>query len=254
MQSTVWMRHSLRGMPLVLAATLLFAAGCYAQTSGPTTVSTTSQPQGISVAGEGRLTAVPDVAVLTLGVEVTATTVDQAYQDANKAMDGVIAALKAAGLAEKDYKPTQFNINIIRRTVNGEDTIQGYRVNNQVSAKVRPVAAAGKVLSQVTAAAGNAARVQGIQLTLDDPAKLQTQLRDMAMGDARARADQLAAKAGVKVGTPISIQDGGTPVTPRPLDIPVASLARGAAASDAPINPGELEVRQTVAVTYAIVP
>jgi len=253
LQSKLWMRSALGATPLVLAATLMFTMGCYAQTSGPTTVNTTSQAQGISVAGEGRLTATPDVAVLTLGVEVTAASVDQAYQDANKAMDGVIAALKTAGLAEKDYKTTQFNINIIRRTVNGEDTIQGYRVNNQVSAKVRPVASAGKVLTQVTAAAGNAARVQGIQLTLDDPAKLQTQLRDLAMADARAKADQLAARAGVKAGVPISIQDGGTPVTPRPLDLPTAALARGAA-SDAPINPGELEVRQTVAVTYAIVP
>jgi hypothetical protein len=240
---------------LVLAAALaapVLLGACYQQLPGPTTSTQGNQPQGISVAGEGKVSVTPDVAILNLGVEVTAPSVDKAYQDANQAMDALMAALKAAGLSEKDYKTTQYNLNPIRRVTNGEEVLTGYRVNNVVSAKVRPVGSVGKLLTQVTATGGNNVRVQNIQFTLDDPGQLQWQLRDMAMSDAKGKAEQLAKLGGLKLGNPTYIQESGATPTPRLLDgTASAGLARG---GDAPISPGELEVRLQVAVTYAAQP
>lgn len=235
----------------VLAAPMLLAA-CYQSAPQGNTINTSSQPQGISVLGEGRLTVVPDVAVVQLGVEVTASGVDQAYQDANRAMDGLMAALKSAGIAEKDIKTTQYSINPVRRVNASEETITGYRVNNQVSAKVRPIAQAGSTLSRVVAAAGNATKVQSIQFTLDEPAKQQSQLRDLAMADAKVKAEQLAKLGSLKLGAPTLIQEGGSSPSPRGLEF-AAAPAR-AVGGDAAISPGELELRLTLNVTYAATP
>lgn len=237
-----------------LCAQLLLLAACYQQGAQGTTINTSSQLQGISVVGEGRLTLVPDVAAVTLGVEVTASGVDQAYQDSSRAMEALMAALKGAGVADKDIKTTQYNLTPVRRVNAGEEVITGYRVNNQVSAKIRPVAQTGATLSKVVAAAGNATKVQSIQFTIDDPAKQQSQLRDLAMADARARAEQLASLGKLKLGAPTFIQEGGGTPSPRSLELAASPLARGGAVADAPINPGELELRLSLNVTYAANP
>lgn len=234
-----------------LFAPLLLAA-CYQQAPQGNTINTSNQPQGISVVGDGRITVVPDVAVVQLGVEVTASGVEQAYQDSTKAMEALMAALKGAGLAEKDIKTTQYSINPMRRVTAGEETITGYRITNQVSAKIRPIAQAGSTLSKVVAAAGNATKVQSIQLTLDDPIKPQSQLRDLAMADAKAKAEQLAKLGNLKLGAPTLIQEGGGSPSPRPLEF--AAPAARAVGGDAPISPGELELRLTLNVTYAAAP
>lgn len=246
----LYLRHRALWTAALFAPLLL--AACYQQAPQGNTITTSSQPQGISVVGDGRITVVPDVAVVQLGVDVTASGVEQAYQDSNKAMDALMAALKSAGLADKDIKTTQYSINPIRRVTAGEETITGYRVTNQVSAKIRPIAQAGSTLSKVVAAAGNATKVQSIQFTLDEPAKQQSQLRDLAMADAKAKADQLAKLGGLKLGAPTLIQEGGGSPSPRALEF--AAPAARAVGGDAPISPGELELRLTLNVTYAAAP
>jgi uncharacterized protein YggE len=65
---------------------------------------------GIWVTGRGEATAVPDLAILNLGVETFATTVQQARAEAATAMDRIVGVLKARKVADKDIQTRHFSI------------------------------------------------------------------------------------------------------------------------------------------------
>ncbi|MFQ5879950.1 MAG: SIMPL domain-containing protein [Dehalococcoidia bacterium] len=213
-------------------------------------VAGSGQPQGISVSGEGRVSGVPDVAILTLGVSTQAATVQAANAQAQEAMNKLLDALRANGIADKDIQTRQFSISPqYDYRPDRQPQIIGYQVTNMVRVKVRSIDDTGKVIDDAVAAAGDPLQVQGISLTIDDTTALRVQARAEAMADAVAKAEQLASLAGVGLGKPTFISESGG-FAPPPVFFRAADEL-GAPAST-PISPGELEVVVTVQVTYAI--
>jgi uncharacterized protein YggE len=239
---------------LLLAALALLAAGCDTL-APPSTVDTAGagtggQNAGIWVSGEGKSTAVPDVAVLSLGVQAQENTVALAQDETSAAMSAVIAALKDGGVADSDIQTQQYYIMPIWTTSRdtGEQTLAGYRVTNTVTAKIRQVAATGDIIGAVAVAGGNYTTINGISFTVDDPVPYQRTARQAAMADAQSRAKTLADAAGVKLGAPTYINEsgGGRPV----IDVPVPKA--GEAPSPPPISPGEATITVDVQVVYSI--
>ena len=143
---------------VVLIAVILGTVGCDGGFFSPTPQTRTSgavvssqQNTGIWVTGEGKVTVVPDVAILTLGVESQAATVAEAQGLASTAMAAVIGELEAGGVDDKDIKTQQFTIYPVRRWVEEEreEELIGYRVTNMVTAKVRDVADTGTIIDAV---------------------------------------------------------------------------------------------------------
>lgn len=243
---------------ILLLIVLLGAAGCEGVTSPTPRASTiggliTQQNTGIWVTGEGKVTVVPDVAILSLGVEAQAATVAQAQSEASVAMDAVVRELKAGGVADKDIKTQHFSIYPVRRWVpeSEEEVLIGYRVNNMVTTKVREVEATGAIIDAVARAGGDYIRIDNISFTVDDPAIYHKEAREKAMADAEAKAKQLANSAGVELGEPTYISESGGAIP-----IPRISFAEAAPmpapAAPPPISPGETELTLTVQVTYSI--
>jgi uncharacterized protein YggE len=212
-----------------------------------------NQQQGIWVNGEGKVTAVPDIAILSLGIEAQELSVAEAQARANEAMDSVIKALKNAGIDEKDIQTQYFNIQKVTRWDNDrqEEIIVGYRVTNTVTAKVRKVDEAGSVIDAVASAGGDLTRINSIGFTVDDPTPYYEQARVKAVDDAAAKANKLADTAGVKLGKPTYISENtympgpiyrDTAVKAEPVPAPVVT----------PISPGEMEITTTVQIAYAI--
>ena len=215
------------------------------------------QPQGISVVGEAKTTATPDLALLYIGVASVESTVEQARQRAATAMDAIVSSFKANGVEDRDIKTSYLNITPERRydKLNGADTIVGYRVSNIVNVKVRQIQNISKVVDDAVAAGGNLARLQNIQFTFDNPASLYSALREGAMQDAKSKGEQLARLSGVGLGAPIYITEGGAPI---PFNgYPGLAGGKGGdmsqPSSPTPISPGQSEVRLTVQVVYDIV-
>jgi len=222
-----------------------------AATSPPISVSIPNQQTGISVSGTGKVTATPDVAIVQLGVSAQASTVAEAQSQASQAMDKVMTTLTGNGGAQKDIKTQQFSITQVTRYDDKTQTqvVVGYRVDNTVTAKIRAVSKAGTVIDAVAAAGGDLTRINGISFTVDDPTGLTAQARDMAMADAKAKAQQLAKDSGVTLGKPTFISESSyIPYQP----VPMAADARSAGVAT-PISPGETDVTVTVQVSYAIV-
>ncbi|MBI2908296.1 MAG: SIMPL domain-containing protein [Chloroflexi bacterium] len=211
---------------------------------------------GISVSGEGKVTAAPDVATFTVGIESRAKAVADAQGRAATAMDVVMNSLTGNGVDKKDIRTQVFNIRQDRRVDRntGVETID-YVVTNTVTAKLRKIADVGKIIDAAVKAGGELARVQGISFTVDDPTPFVTQAREKAMADAKAKADQLARLSGVTLGKPVSISEsGGAVPPPRPLALPAMAEGARAPAPETPISPGEMEIRASVQIRYTIEP
>ena len=209
-----------------------------------------SQQTGIWVSGTGEVTATPDVAILTLGVEAQETTVKAAQSEASSAMNAVVDALKSNGVADKDIQTQWYSISPVTKwdDKTNEQITTGYSVTNMVTAKIRDITKAGTIIDAVTDAGGNLTRINGISFTVDDPTAYNNQAREKAMQDAAAKAQQLASLAGVTLGKAIYISESGSYI---PSPIRLTASAEGFSAST-PISPGELNITLSVSVGYSI--
>jgi len=213
-----------------------------------------SQQEGIWVNGEGKALAVPDVAILRLGIEAQEASVAEARTQAAEAMEQVTTALKSEGVAEKDIQTQYFNIQRVTRwdNIEEQEMLIGYRVTNIVTAKIREIDKVGTIIDAVAIAGGDLTRIDSIGFTVDDPTVYYKEARQKAVADAEAKAKQLAETAGVKLGKPTYISESS--YTPGPIyrqDM-VMEKAAGAPAVETPISPGEMEITLNVQLAYEI--
>jgi len=244
-----WKRALAAGLVLATAAAGL--AGC---TPSGTTVSgmLTSQQEGIWVTGRGEVSATPDIATVTLGVEAQEETVSLAQVGASDAMDRVMSVLAGRGVADRDIQTQYFNIRRVTRwdREKEQEVVIGYRVTNVVAARIRDMDRVGAIIDAVVEAGGDAVRVEYIEFTVEDPSSYYDDVRREAMADAQARAGQLAELGGVRLGKPTFISEGGISVPGSA--VAVAKEATGADAPETPISAGEIDISLTVQVVYAI--
>ena len=212
-----------------------------------------SQQQGIWVAGEGKVSVVPDVVTLRLGIEAQEASVAEAQTKGSEAMNRVMDALTDNGVAEKDIQTQYFRIRQVTRwdDVKQEEVVVGYRVTNMVTAKIRDIDKAGPIIDAVAAAGGDLTRIDNIDFSIDDPSEYYEEARQEAMADAEAKAKHLATLAGVTLGKPTYISEG---VQVPPIVYPrvVYEQAPIPAPAPPPISPGEMEISLTLQVAYAI--
>jgi uncharacterized protein YggE len=205
------------------------------------------------VNGEGKAMAVPDVAILSLGVEAQALTVAQAQADAAGAMDKVMKALTDNGVQEKDIQTQQFSIYPIIRWIEEEnrEEIIGYRVSNTVTAKIRAIDKAGVIIDAVAEAGGDFTRINDISFAVDDPTPYLKEAREKAVKDAAARAKELAEAAGIKLGKLIYISEGSVYI-PSPVRYESYAKEVPAPTPVTPVSPGEMEIKLNVQMVYEI--
>lgn len=240
---------------LVLVATTFVVAGCdndilpgNGNSSG---IIWSQQDTGIWVSGSGTVTVFPDVAILSLGVEVQAPTVAIAQAQAAVDMDRVINELKANGVAEEDIKTRQYNIYPVRRWIDDREVLIGYRVTNMITVKIRDIENTGVIIDDVVRAGGDSIRINSIGFTVDEPETYYDEARQKAMEDAKDKAAQLASLGDVTLGKPTYIGEGSFYIPVR-YDNALKEAADAGAIPPTPISPGEMEISLTVQVVYAI--
>jgi len=206
----------------------------------------------ITVNGEATLTLAPDIAQATVGVSTDGKTVREASEGNAQAMTAVAAALKQAGVEEKDIQTAQFTIQPIYsqgRQGREEPRITGYRVANQVRFKIRDTSKLSDILDRAIAA--GATDLHGVTFTVSEPSKALDSARAQAIDDARRKAEIYARAAGAQVGRAVDIAETGTSAPPRPLALAPAAAERTAAAPP-PISPGETTLRVTLTATFEL--
>lgn len=230
--------------PLVLA---LFAVPATAQVPG--------QPQMMLVDGTildvsatGRTTRVPDIATIRAGVVTQSATAAAALADNSARMNRVLAALKTAGVADRDIQTSNIGLQPQYRYVQNETPIiTGYQATNSVSIRFRDIAKSGSILDVLTGEGAN--QIDGPALSIDKPEAAQDEARVDAIAKARARAVLYAKAAGFTVSRILSISESGdfAPNPPMPM-----MMRAQAAESDTKIAAGEQDVTMTVAVRFLL--
>ena len=142
----------------------------------------------LSVSAQAEAKRVPDVATISAGVVTQATDANAAMRANAEQMDKVMAAIRAAGIAERDTQTAGVNVNPqYRYAENQPPTITGYQASNTVSLKVRDVSKLGKVLDALVASGAN--QVNGPNFEIDQPEAAYDEARQAALAKARARRD-----------------------------------------------------------------
>ena len=215
-------------------------------------INLSNQQNGIWVTGQGEVSVVPDIAVISLGIESEDDSVATARDRAAAAMNDVMDTLSSNGIADKDIQTQYFNIQQVRRwdRETEEEVVTGYRVTNTVKVTVRDMDKVGTIIDAVTDAGGDLTRINGINFSIDDPDEYYEEAREEAMTDAKNKAEQLAKLANVSLGAATYISEGTfyAPVARAEMAI---GYDEGASYSTS-ISPGELDISLTIQVAYAI--
>jgi uncharacterized protein YggE len=225
----------------MLALAALALAGCTAATAAPPGP---AEPPGITARATGTVVAAPDTATVVLGVQTRDRSATAALAANSERAAAVIGVLEGAGVASADIRTSQ--LAVYPTTAPETGRITGYEVSNQVTATLRDIAAAGTVIDQAAAAAGDAIRVQQIEFSIADESTARAQARADAVRRALAQAEQLAEAAGVGLGPVRSIVElAGEPPVPYRAEADLASQA-------VPVKPGTQELSVTVEVVHGI--
>ena len=203
----------------------------------------------------------PDIALIRLGVETTSPSVTEARDEAATAMDAVVTAVKNNGLNDEDIQTTSFNIwpeyerqevitNGVRSNIR---VLTGYRVSNTAVIKVRDLNEVGTIIDDVVDAGGDAARINGIDFSIEDSSQYTTQLREDAVNAALEKAQHFATLTGVTLGKLVYVTD----VSDSPIVQPLAesrafAMAAAPAAPATGISGGSLDLTLTVRAGFAI--
>ena len=238
------MKNILMALALGAAALPSAAAAQSVQPQMPPIVGTR-----LDVSATGETTRVPDVAVISAGVVTRAPTAGAAIQENSARMDRVLAALKRAGVADRDVQTSSINLNPeYRYQENRAPELVGYTASNQVNIRFRDIRNSGRILDALVAEGAN--QINGPTLTIDKPEEALDEARVNAVANGRARAELYARALGKRVTRVVSVSEGGGNYYPPP-PMPVAERSM-AASADTKIVPGEQKLQVTVSMVFEL--
>jgi uncharacterized protein YggE len=202
----------------------------------------------LSVSAQAEARRAPDIATISAGVVTQAADGNTAMRQNAEQMNRVLAAVKAAGVADRDVQSSGINLNPqYRYEENQPPRITGYQASNTVTVKLRDVAKMGKVLDALVASGAN--QINGPSFGIDDPEPLHDQARIEALKRAQARAATYADTLGLRVRRIVSISEGGGGM---PIPMPRMAMAKAEAFDSTPVAPGESSVSVQLDVVFEL--
>jgi uncharacterized protein YggE len=203
----------------------------------------------LDISATGEATRVPDVAIITAGVITRATTARGSLEQNAARMERVRAALKRAGIADRDIQTSNISLNPEYRYVeNQPPRLTGYSASNQLSVRFRDIARSGDILDALVAEGANS--INGPNLTIDKPEEALDEARTKALAVGRIRAELYARALGMRVVRLVSVSESGSYGAPPPM--PMMMEARQGAVSGTRIDPGEQKLSVTLGMVYEL--
>jgi uncharacterized protein YggE len=203
----------------------------------------------LEVSAEGISTRVPDVALIQAGVITQAPTAVVAMAQNSKRMAAVLAALRGAGIAERDLQTSSISLSPQYRYENNQPPIlTGYQASNQVSVRFRDVAQSGTILDTLVKQGAN--NISGPNLTVDKPEAALDEARVNAIAKARARATLYANAAGLRVDRILTISESGA--MPAPVPMMAFRADKVMAQANTEVVAGEQQLSVTVSVRFLL--
>ena len=211
----------------------------------------TNKTDTFTVTGTGKVTAIPDIAIVTVGVKAQGATVKQVQQELNTNNNKVIDAVKKLGVDAKDIQTSNYSVSPMYDYSAKTPRITGYQANTNITIKVRNVDKANDVIDAATANGAN--QVGGLTFDIDDKTKLENEARVKAVAEAKSKAQTAAKTAGFTLGNVINYSEGFGSNSRLMLD-KALPMAGGGDTASAPtqIEVGSDEISVTVSLSYEI--
>lgn len=204
----------------------------------------------LSVSASADAKRVPDIATISTGVVTQAADANAAMRANAAQMDKVMAAIRAAGIAERDIQTSGISLNPNYKYVeNAPPTIVGYQASNTVNVKVRDLSKLGKVLDTFVEVGAN--QINGPSFEVDKPDEAYDEARIAAIKKAQARAQTYADALGLKVRRIVSISEGGAGF-PRPMPMVRMQAADAGFAKETSVAPGESTLSANIEVVFEL--
>ena len=238
---------------VMATAALLIAPAARAQSQpdggAPMMVHAMADRPALNLSAYGEVKTAPDMATISFGVVTEATTAAEAMRLNATRMTQVMAALRRAGIAERDVQTSGLNLSPQYDYVQNEPPrLRGYQASNRVTVIINDLDAVGSTADAVVTAGVN--QIDGISFGLRDPTTAENQARQLAVRNLQAKASLYAQALGVGLGGIRSLSEGGG-YSPQPVPmyaVRAQSMDRGE--SSTPVAAGELTVRIDITGVY----
>lgn len=217
----------------------------------------------IMVSGEGEAFAVPDVASFSFSVVETGKTVEEAQNKANTKIDKAMAALKDAGIEEKDIKTSNYSFYpkyeweqvMCAQAIGipcppGRNVLKGYEVNQTITVKVRETEKAGDLVTQIGKV--GASNVSGVEFTVDDRDKYVAQAREAAIKKAKENAKKLEDQLDINLGGMLYFNENGNYPVYYDKAVGMGGTESSVAPRAATLPAGESKITSNVTLTFEI--
>lgn len=226
------------------------ALAVFLAAASPSFADEVKMPRTISLSGHGEVKSAPDLAIVTTGVMTQGVTAADALAANTTAMTSLFAALKEAGIAEKDMQTSNFMIQPRYDYNDGKQppVLLGYDVSNNVTVIVRKLDGLGALLDKVVQAGSN--QINGIAFDVSKPTEALDEARKLATADATRKAKLYADAMGVKLGPVLAINEASYQPPPQMLRTSAAPMADGA--RPVPVAAGELTLAVDVSINWEI--
>lgn len=213
----------------------------------------TGAHQTMTVSADGKMTAVPDVAIVTVGVTSQGANPIDVKNKNNDKINQVIAFIKQQDIDANDIQTTSFYASPIYNYANGQNTITGYQANQAVTVKVKNIDKSRDTLEKILDGAVNngANEIQGVNFSFDDPTKLMQSARKQAIANANEKAHELADEAGISLGKVINISESSGHAV-YPMALAGGNFAARAKSVEPTIEPGKQEITANVSLVFEV--
>jgi len=232
---------------LTLAALLALALPLAPAAAQPAPAAQAIAGTRLDVVATGEVTRAPDIVRISAGVVSQAATASGAIRENSARMARVRAALRQAGIADRDIQTSNISLQPdYRYAENQPPQLTGYRASNEVNVRFRDIANSGAILDALVAEGAN--QINGPMLAIERPEAALDEARTRALAAARARAELYARSLGMRVVRIVAVSEAGAmPVPPMPM-----MRLQAADAANAQIDPGEQVLSASLTVTFEL--
>lgn len=224
---------------------ILFLTSCTPiEQSSSTTIGST-----ISASGTGTANANPDLVVIQLGVDTVNGDPNEAVNQNTAKMNELIDLLGKTGISANDIQTTNYNMWVedIYNQNNQPTGEKRYHVSNQVNVQLKDISKIGELIKDATSV--GASNVSGISFAVSDTSELEQAALDIAIDDARQKAEWMAEKLGLKVGSIVNVVEGGNFSPPITYQSGAQGIGGGA---PVPIAQGQVSLTAQVQVEFEL--
>ena len=240
---------------LALAGLSLTLSSCGSPSAASDPPSCGAGSPKLTVVGTGLATGTPDLLTISVDVSVTGASAAGTLADDNARTAAVLAAFTQGGVAAKDVQTTGLSVQPDFAFTGGRQVLTGYGVDNTVVAKLRDLPRAGATIDAVAVAAGDAARINSLDFSLNDPRGLQDRARRDAVHQAVDHARSMALAAGDRLGPVCTLTDDSAAANQLLPQSSLGGLRAGTASPvpAVPVTAGTEQVSASVTLVYALV-